>query len=81
MLARWLFDGRRVDVATELLSAKDVPYVIAAPLLIQDLATWRREGVQGLQQVCSMRLVTRAPVSGRKSYHRSAFFNSLELGQ
>ncbi|CAM9137446.1 unnamed protein product [Ascophyllum nodosum] len=43
--------GRRVDVATELLSAKDVPYVIAAPLLIQDLATWRREGVQGLQQV------------------------------
>ena len=44
--------GRRVDVATELLSAKDVPYVIAAPLLIQDLVGWRRTGVQGLQQVC-----------------------------
>lgn len=43
--------GRRVDVATELLSAKDVPYVIAAPLLIQDLVGWRRDGVQGLQQV------------------------------
>lgn len=43
--------GRRVDVATELLSAKDVPYVIAAPLLVQDLVSWRRDGVQGLQQV------------------------------
>lgn len=43
--------GRRVDVATSLLSAKDVPYVVAAPLLIQDLKSWRRDGVQGLQQV------------------------------
>ncbi|CAM9802386.1 unnamed protein product, partial [Hapterophycus canaliculatus] len=43
--------GRRVDVATNLLSAKDVPYIVAAPLLIQDLVGWRRDGVQGLQQV------------------------------
>ena len=43
--------GRRVDVATNLLSAKDVPYIVAAPLLIQDLKGWRRDGVQGLQQV------------------------------
>ncbi|CAM9637655.1 unnamed protein product [Ectocarpus sp. 12 AP-2014] len=43
--------GRRVDVATNLLSTKDVPYVVAAPLLIQDLVGWRRDGVQGLQQV------------------------------
>eukprot|EP00903_Cladosiphon_okamuranus_P008053 g7767.t1 len=43
--------GRRVDVATNLLSAKDVPYMVAAPLLIQDLKGWRRDGVQGLQQV------------------------------
>lgn len=44
--------GRRVDVATDLLAAKDVPYLVAAPLLIQDLISWRRDGVQGLQQVC-----------------------------
>ncbi|CAM9794933.1 unnamed protein product, partial [Ectocarpus sp. 13 AM-2016] len=43
--------GRRVDVATNLLLTKDVPYVVAAPLLIQDLVGWRRDGVQGLQQV------------------------------
>ncbi|CAN0453661.1 unnamed protein product, partial [Discosporangium mesarthrocarpum] len=43
--------GRRVDVATSLLQAKDVPYMVAAPLLIQDLRSWRRDGVQGLQQV------------------------------
>lgn len=39
-------------MATNLLSAKDVPYIVAAPLLIQDLVGWRRDGVQGLQQVC-----------------------------
>ena len=43
--------GRRVDVAAEILHALDVPYLVAAPLLIQDDASWRREGVQGLQQV------------------------------
>lgn len=43
--------GRRVDVATNLLNAKDVPYMVAAPLLIQDLKGWRKDGVQGLQQV------------------------------
>lgn len=47
--------GRRVDVATNLLAAKDLPYMVAAPLLIQDLAGWRRDGVQGLQQVCTCR--------------------------
>ncbi|CAM9168634.1 unnamed protein product [Chrysoparadoxa australica] len=43
--------GRRIDVATELLGTKNIPYVVAAPLLIQDLTGWRRDGVQGLQQV------------------------------
>lgn len=43
--------GRNVAVAKDLLSAKDVPYVVAAPLLLQDLASWRRSGVQGLQSV------------------------------
>ena len=43
--------GRRVDAAAVILSAMDVPYLVAAPLLIQDDASWRRDGVQGLQQV------------------------------
>jgi len=43
--------GRRVDVAAEILESMDVPYLVAAPLLIQDDASWRRDGVQGLQQV------------------------------
>jgi len=28
--------GRRVDAAAAILSAMDVPYLVAAPLLIQD---------------------------------------------
>ena len=43
--------GRRVDVAAAILRELDVPYLVAAPLLIQDDASWRRDGVQGLQQV------------------------------
>ncbi len=30
-----------------ILSAKDVPYVVAAPLLIQDMDSWARDGVAG----------------------------------
>ena len=29
----------------------DVPYYVAAPLLLQDLASWRQSGVTGLQSV------------------------------
>jgi magnesium chelatase subunit H len=29
--------GRRIDVATSILSTKNVVYIVAAPLLIQDL--------------------------------------------
>ena len=43
--------GRRVDVATRLLAAKNIPYFVSAPLLIQDLNSWRENGVQGLQSV------------------------------
>jgi len=43
--------GRRVDVATRLLQAKNIPYLVSAPLLIQDLNSWRENGVQGLQSV------------------------------
>jgi len=43
--------GRRVDVATRLLQAKNIPYFVSAPLLIEDLDSWRESGVQGLQSV------------------------------
>jgi len=43
--------GRRVDVATQILGAKNIPYIVAGPLLIQDINSWRQSGVQGLQSV------------------------------
>lgn len=43
--------GRQVAVAKRILGAKNVPYVVAAPLLIQDIASWTRQGVGGLQSV------------------------------
>ncbi|CAL8470018.1 g9560 [Coccomyxa elongata] len=43
--------GRQAHVAKSILAAKNVPYVVAAPLLIQDLASWTRDGVAGLQSV------------------------------
>lgn len=43
--------GRREQVAQRILSAKTVPYVVAAPLLLQDLHSWTRRGIGGLQSV------------------------------
>jgi magnesium chelatase subunit H len=43
--------GRQVEVAKRILSAKNVPYTVAAPLLIQDIYSWTRQGVGGLQSV------------------------------
>ncbi|MCG6135621.1 MAG: magnesium chelatase subunit H [Nostoc sp. LLA-1] len=43
--------GRQVDVAKGILSAKNVPYIVAAPLLIQDIYSWTRQGISGLQSV------------------------------
>lgn len=43
--------GRQVDVAKRILSAKNVPYIVAAPLLIQDIHSWTRKGIGGLQSV------------------------------
>lgn len=43
--------GRQVEVAKRILSAKNVPYLIAAPLLIQDIHSWTRQGIGGLQSV------------------------------
>ncbi|NEO11985.1 MULTISPECIES: magnesium chelatase subunit H [unclassified Moorena] len=43
--------GRQVAVAKRILTAKNVPYTIAAPLLIQDIYSWTRQGIGGLQSV------------------------------
>jgi magnesium chelatase subunit H len=43
--------GRQVEVAKRILTAKNIPYIVAAPLLIQDIHSWTRQGVGGLQSV------------------------------
>lgn len=43
--------GRQVEVAKSILTAKNIPYLIAAPLLIQDIHSWTRQGIGGLQSV------------------------------
>jgi len=43
--------GRQAEVAKEILQSKNLPYFVAAPLLIQDLQSWDRDGIQGLQSV------------------------------
>ena len=43
--------GRQVEVAKHILGAKNVPYFVSAPLLIQDIASWTRQGIGGLQSV------------------------------
>ncbi|MEM9543588.1 MAG: magnesium chelatase subunit H, partial [Cyanobacteria bacterium P01_E01_bin.42] len=43
--------GRQVEVARRILTSKNVPYIVAAPLLIQDIYSWTRQGIGGLQSV------------------------------
>jgi magnesium chelatase subunit H len=43
--------GRQIEVAKRILIAKNVPYLVAAPLLIQDIHSWTRKGIGGLQSV------------------------------
>ena len=43
--------GRQVEVAKRILTAKNIPYIVAAPLLIQDIHSWTRQGIGGLQSV------------------------------
>ncbi|EHJ11322.1 Protoporphyrin IX Mg-chelatase subunit H [Crocosphaera watsonii WH 0003] len=43
--------GRQVEVAKRILTAKNIPYIVAAPLLIQDIYSWTRQGIGGLQSV------------------------------
>lgn len=43
--------GRNVMVASQLLSAMNIPYIVASPLLLQTIPQWRSNGVLGLQSV------------------------------
>jgi magnesium chelatase subunit H len=43
--------ARQAELAKEILTSKNVPYIVAAPLLIQDVKSWYRQGVAGLQSV------------------------------
>jgi magnesium chelatase subunit H len=43
--------GRQVEVAKRILESKNIPYFVSAPLLIQDLHSWSRQGIGGLQSV------------------------------
>lgn len=43
--------GRQIEVAKRILGTKNVPYIVAAPLLIQDIHSWTRKGIGGLQSV------------------------------
>ncbi|MFB2646788.1 magnesium chelatase subunit H [Raphidiopsis sp. BLCC-F218] len=43
--------GRQVEVAKRILMSKNIPYIVAAPLLIQDIYSWTRQGIGGLQSV------------------------------
>jgi magnesium chelatase subunit H len=43
--------GRKAQVTQEILNAKNVPYIVAAPLLIQDIHSWTRQGIGGLQSI------------------------------
>ena len=43
--------ARQAEIAGSILAAKNVPYVVAAPLLVQDVWSWTRSGVAGLQSV------------------------------
>ncbi|MDY6939289.1 MAG: magnesium chelatase subunit H [Cyanobacteriota bacterium] len=43
--------GRQTEIAVKILSAKNVPYFVSAPLLIQDIHSWTRQGIGGLQSV------------------------------
>jgi magnesium chelatase subunit H len=43
--------GRQIEIAQKILTAKNIPYIVAAPLLIQDIHCWTRQGIGGLQSV------------------------------
>ena len=40
--------GRNVAIAEQLLKSKNVPYIIASPLLLQSIPQWKQNGVLGV---------------------------------
>ena len=48
--------GRNADVARAILTSKAIPYFVATPLLVQDIASWAADGVGGLQSVVTYAL-------------------------
>ena len=49
--ARSMTGGRNADVGQVILQQLNVSYSVAAPLLVQDIESWKRNGVAGLQSV------------------------------
>ncbi|GMH35161.1 hypothetical protein BSKO_03029 [Bryopsis sp. KO-2023] len=43
--------GRQTDISKAILKTKNVPYIIASPLLVQNLESWMKDGITGLQSV------------------------------
>jgi magnesium chelatase subunit H len=49
--------GRQIDISKSILSSKNVPYMVAAPLLIQDMGRGSRRASRG----CRVSSCTRCP--------------------
>lgn len=45
--------GRQTDISKSILKTKNVPYMVASPLLVQNLESWMRDGITGVQQSAS----------------------------
>lgn len=43
--------GRQINVGQKILQQLNVPYIVSAPLLLQDFESWESSGVNGLQSV------------------------------
>lgn len=39
--------GRQTDISKAILRTKNVPYIIASPLLVQNLDSWMKDGITG----------------------------------
>lgn len=39
--------GRQTDISKAILKTKNVPYMVASPLLVQNLESWMRDGIAG----------------------------------
>lgn len=72
--------ARQAEIARSILKSKDIPYFAAAPLLIQDMQSWIRGGIQGLQSVVLYSLpeldgsIDTVPLGGTLTCHNSFVF-------